>query len=284
MQKQAEIIWPCNKGDHKVCFSKEVKAQLRWHSILRRQAWMTVCDARNKIIDRCLGTCARNRMLNISKDREVVSYRLSPMLGLFRRVDAMDLMFQTWFRWSRWHQQERKVKGIIHHNIKKWERDMATAIEAARRGRDPRRMWRLMRELGGTGRRERKRNVRDVRRVDPSPRDWSAAMAKPGGEGGCEADTICMLDEGMRYDRREVLTVDSMGATCDGPLFADGELLDTVKGMKYKRCVPEGRARKELYQMMLEADPMIDKFYTCTMNAAYTSSRVLGTWELAGAA
>ena len=69
-----------------------------------------------------------------------------------------------------------------------------------------------------------------------------------------------------------------------GPLFADGELLDNIKGMKYKRCVSEGRARKELYQMMFEADPMIDKFYTCTMNAAYTSSRVLGTWELAGAA
>ena len=50
------------------------------------------------------------------------------------------------------------------------------------------------------------------------------------------------------------------------------------------RSVPRGRARKELYQMAMEADPMVGRFWASLMNLMWTSSCTLGTWELAEAA
>ena len=67
-----------------------------------------------------------------------------------------------------------------------------------------------MRILGGTGRRTRRRNNRDVKRSDPTIDEWKTAMEKPGGEGGCRESVgevrgvrgvslrKCVLDDGLR--------------------------------------------------------------------------------------
>ena len=60
---------------------------------------------------------------------------------------------------------------------------MEEAIDQARRKKDDRRVWELIRILGGTGRRERKRNIRDVQAEDPvrshfrsSPSLWAGCL------------------------------------------------------------------------------------------------------------
>ena len=67
---------------------------------------------------------------------------------------------------------------------KRWEREMGEAINHARRAKVERRVWKLMRTLGGTGRRERKRNMRDVRAMDPTVAEWREALSNSGGDGG----------------------------------------------------------------------------------------------------
>ena len=54
--------------------------------------------------------------------------------------------------------------------------------------------------------------------------------------------------------------------------------------MKYKRCVPDGRARKELYQMLMEWSAMVAQWFAGLFNLAYRTSHTLGTWELAQSA
>ena len=169
--------------------------------------------------------------------------------------------------------------------MRKWEQDTELAIEAARKAKDIRRVWHLMRELGGTGIRARKRNLRDRKREDPTPQEWMGAMSKPGGEGGCRAELIKYLAPAEAADRKELIDIPlKAGAVMDTAPFQHGELLPTVQKMKYKRCVPRGRARKELYQMSMEWEPQMESFYTSFMNVSYVASRVLRTWELAEAA
>ena len=83
---------------------------------------------------------------------------------------------------------------------------MGEAIMQASWNNNTRREWKLMRILGGTGRRERKKCSRDIKREDPSPDEWMTAMEKPGKEGGCEARLVTKLSKGESYDRREVVT------------------------------------------------------------------------------
>lgn len=54
--------------------------------------------------------------------------------------------------------------------------------------------------------------------------------------------------------------------------------------MKYKRCVPVGRARKELYQMSMEWNRTFCEWFAALMNLSYSTSSTLGTWEQAEAA
>ena len=60
---------------------------------------------------------------------------------------------------------------------------MEWAIEHARRQNDSRRVWSLMHIVGGTGRRERKRNTKDALREDVDSDTWLTVMQKPGGDG-----------------------------------------------------------------------------------------------------
>ena len=125
---------------------------------------------------------------------------------------------------------------------------MAAQVNKSLSQNDNRQAWSCMRILGGTGRRERKRNVKDVRRFDPTPHEWAAAMALEGGQGGCEASVVQFLEEGQGYDRREVLQVDAPRTTRQRPPLCTPEgTLQSFKSMKYLRGVPQGRARKELY-------------------------------------
>ena len=110
---------------------------------------------------------------------------------------------------------------------------------------DCRQAWTVMRVLGGTGRRERRRNVKDVRRFDPTSQEWAAAMAVSGGQGCCEAQVIQYLEEGQGYDRKEVLQVAAPNVTRQRPMLRTPEVtLQSFKSMTYLRGVPQGRARK----------------------------------------
>ena len=58
---------------------------------------------------------------------------------------------------------------------------------------------------------------------------------------------------GEEFDRKQVLEVPLTGRW--GPStsgFMAEYIIDTFQRMKYKRSVPQGRARKELYQMAME--------------------------------
>ena len=83
-------------------------------------------------------------------------------------------------------------------------------------------------------------------------------MAKPGWEGGCLATPVARTDTDTTYDRREVIQVarpEGQPVPPPGGVCTADELLALIQGMKYKRCVPAGRARKELYQMLMNGDP-----------------------------
>ena len=86
---------------------------------------------------------------------------------------------------------------------------MASKVDACLRTNDTRQALAQMRILGGTGRRERKRNVKDVKRFDPSVEEWADAMAESGGKVGCEAQVVQFLEEGQEYDRKVILDVEA---------------------------------------------------------------------------
>ena len=114
---------------------------------------------------------------------------------LWSRKESMTLMFTIWMRNTQWHRHERRVRGKKKACTKLWEKDMEWSIEDARRRHDSRQVWNLMRMLGGTGRRERKRNTKDILRDDVDVDAWLEAMSKPGGDGGCEATLVAKLGE-----------------------------------------------------------------------------------------
>ena len=91
----------------------------------------------------------------------------------------------------------------------------------------------------------KKRNVKDTIREDPSSVEWAQAMAKTGGEGGCEATVIKYLQENEEYDRKEIIQVPNEGTTQEEKVICyPDELMEAIKKMKYKRAVPQNRARK----------------------------------------
>ena len=71
------------------------------------------------------------------------------------------------------------------------------------------------------------------------------------------------------------------GAEARKPLCYPNDLLGVFQQMKNNRNVLRNRARKELYQMSMEWDPMIKQFYAGLLNICYNFSKTLGTWELA---
>lgn len=116
-------------------------------------------------------------------------------------------VFFTWKNYASWAKLEGKIKGRTRRCIKAWEARILKDIEAARRQNDTRRMWKLMRILGGTGRRERKNNTTDVLRDDLSTDEWEQAMAKDGPDGGFGAKVVTRIETNKHYDRKEVVKV-----------------------------------------------------------------------------
>ena len=51
--------------------------------------------------------------------------------------------------------------------------------------------------------------------------------------------------------------------------------------MKYNKMVPEGRAPKELYQMICEGSGMLRRLIVSGLNAMWQGGAVLGTWQYA---
>ena len=54
--------------------------------------------------------------------------------------------------------------------------------------------------------------------------------------------------------------------------------------MKYNKCVPLGRARKELYQMTAEYSPKLCSFWTAMLNMTWCTGRMKREWQMAEAA
>ncbi len=97
---------------------------------------------------------------------------------------GLELVFQVWRRWAVWHGIDRGIFRCKRHETGKWEESMAARVKEYLNSNDTMQAWAQMRILGGTERRERKRNVRGVNRFDPSPQEWAGAMAESGGQSG----------------------------------------------------------------------------------------------------
>ena len=96
----------------------------------------------------------------------------------------MELVFQVWRRYASYASRDAMIRKLTGQEIGSWEHRMGQDIERARKQNDTRRMWALLWILGGTGRKTRKRNTRDVKREDPTIEEWTAAMRKSGVQGG----------------------------------------------------------------------------------------------------
>lgn len=123
--------------------------------------------------------------------------------GLWVRGDEVDFVFKTWRCWSIWKVHDRAIHLRKRSETGGCEGKMAASIDRALHANATRQAWKLMKVLGGKGRRERKRNVRDVKRFDPSPQEWAEAMA----------EVVPFLEEGGPYDRKLTLEVDPQGGS-----------------------------------------------------------------------
>ena len=204
LNQTAQELWPSKPRGYKVPLEQANKVWLRWQAVLRRQAWATLLRVRDTYIQRNLSPGPRCRVVRIHR-----TGRGMRMTGgvLWDSLDGMECILATWLRYARWHSHERGIRKLLADRTKAWEAGMTKAVEHARWQNDTRRMWALMRQLGGTGRRERKRCTKDVNREDPTPAEWEEAMAKSGKDGGCLATPIARVAEGARHDRREVIPV-----------------------------------------------------------------------------
>ena len=143
-------------------YSEADQKWLKREGVLRRCAWDTLLQVRGRLMETNRGRGARNRVLARWKDQ--TGMRLGRWNGdLWREGDALHAILTVWARYAVWRKHEGRMRGRHHLCRRVWEREMGAAINQARKARDERRVWKLMRVLGGTGRRERKRNMRDVR-------------------------------------------------------------------------------------------------------------------------
>ena len=195
MSQTALDLWPRRRGNYQVMYTEANQKWLKWEGTLRRCAWGTLLQVRDRLFETNRSKGARNRVLARWKDQ--TGMRLGRWSGdLWREGDALHAIVTVWSRYAVWRRHEGRIQG--RHNVcrRVWDRRMGEAINQARRAKDERRVWKLMRVLGGTGRRERKRNMRVVCAEDPSPGEWQEALANPGGEGGCEAQLVASRREG----------------------------------------------------------------------------------------
>ena len=148
MNQKAAQLWPRRRGTYQMMYSKEDQAWLRWEGILRRQAWSTLLQVRDALLCDHRRQGARDRVLARWKD--LGGLRMGRWTGdLWREGDAQQAIVTVWGRYAVWRKHEGRIQG--RHNIcrRRWEREMGEAINHARRGKDERRVWKLMRHLGG---------------------------------------------------------------------------------------------------------------------------------------
>ena len=213
LNQTAQEIWPRRPQGYIFSLSDDDRAWLKWQSVLRRHAWSTLLQVRDASIAKNLSSGPRCRLLRVNR-----TGRGMRMGGgeLWDSMDCMECIFTTWLRYARWHGHEDGIRSFLQKRTKAWEANMARAVEHARRQNDTRRMWALMRQLGGTGRRERKKCTKDVVREDPTPEEWELAMAKPGKDGGCLAAPVARISEDTKYDRKTLISV-SLPAGASAP-------------------------------------------------------------------
>jgi hypothetical protein len=86
--------------------------------------------------------------------------------------------------------------------------------------------------------------------MDPTTHDWSQAMAKKGGEGGCESTEITYDDKPFDLRINGLTKIEDPqshnGAKKDEyeSKWNSSDLLHTLHAFKYMKSVPIGRARK----------------------------------------
>ena len=238
MIDEAGRIWPRAKSrDHPIMFEPADRSWLHWQSILRRQAWLTLLQMRDSRIQKHLDAGPRSRVL--TQHHKGDSMRMTNGT-LWKVADGLELILGVWNRYTRWHKLDRRIQSRTRWCVEKWEKALAQDIERARRTNDDRSMWHKMRILGRTGRRSRKRNVRDVQREDPSTQEWLDAMSKPGKDGGCLARKVANIQGDDTYNRKTRLHLENQEIQNFIRTFCTpADVLET-----FMKCVSRGRARK----------------------------------------
>ena len=187
MNETARTLWPQGSRQHAVAFPEHIKSKLRWWAILRKRAWLTLLEVRDRIVSEYLKRPLQARVAKaVAKGS---AFRLGTG-ELWEFSEATELIFQVWKRYTVFSARDRIVRRTTGHHVDHWEGQMGRDIERAGKQNDTRRMWGLLRTLGGTGRKSRKRNSRDVKREDPEIPEWVEAMAKPGGREGARPRTL----------------------------------------------------------------------------------------------
>ena len=282
MNTTAGAIWPPNNNTHKVPYSDADKKWFAWQGILRREAWKGTLATRDSLIEANNNRTARGRV--VESNHKGHALRITSG-ALWTQGGAITCLFKVWAAYRHYHRVHSSMEKYKGYLLRTWDNDIPLQISKAKSVNDTRQMWRLMRTLSGTGRRERKRNIKDVHTMDPTLQEWEVAMRKPGADGGCCATSIARVPEDSIFDRKEVITIPSHGMDKPINCICTGQtLLETLQNMKYMRAVPQGRARKELYQMLMEFSTLASTWYAGLLNVAYNTSHTLGTWELADAA
>ena len=146
---------------------------------MKREAWSSMVSVRRESEWENRRSGVRARILEATKRGEV-SWRLGQG-ETWNAARGLHLILRIWGRSVRYLRQHRILRAIRLRRRKLWEGNLERDIEKARRDNDARKQWQLMRILGGTGKRTRKRDVRAVRRDDPGIEDWATAMKKTGG-------------------------------------------------------------------------------------------------------
>ena len=173
MNSKAREVWPSPRAGHKVTFPRETQARLKWLGILRRNAWSTFLRARDIMQADNIARGARGRV--VAQSKGIIGFRIGRG-ELWTMSNTLEIIIRSWRRITRWLQTDKEVKLTISRATKEWEKEIERTIEQARRDKDDRRVWQLMRVLGRTGIRERKRCTKDVKRDDPTPREWMLSL------------------------------------------------------------------------------------------------------------
>ena len=89
-------------GQQRVRFGDATKAKLKWHGILRRQAWDTLVTVRSRELQTHMQGTVRARMIGVL--RAGTGLRPNDDDTLWRPTELANMIFQAWRRWTPWRQ------------------------------------------------------------------------------------------------------------------------------------------------------------------------------------